>query len=282
MSFKAKNYLTAVIGLALTGCNLQSLPPPVPQSSYDAGKRGGGQDDGTRRGEFGDLDQTTYLTGQKLVGNWDGSSDEVAPDSRWIIETRGGGGWQTANEISISLMHPVDLKNESYQFLLSAPNTTKSLELCEGDCSAQGVKLHPAQYVFFKGSRKFFWMSAAALVEDALILDFRTLDGAGQQLSKRGIEFVLKGSTRKRGSPTPSATPNPLPSGSALPTQISLIEAQSLLRQYCAGAGCHDNYASNPNAMNKSTALARVQSDMPRGRSMIGPDRERLIAWLKQ
>jgi hypothetical protein len=281
MNLNAHILATALLAFVATACNLQSLPPPAPRSSYDAGQRGGGVD-GTKPGAYGDLDQNTYLTGQKLVGNWDGAGDELAPDSRWIIETRGGSGWQTTNEISISLMHPLDLKNESYQFLLSAPNSAKSLELCEGDCSAAGVKVHPAQYVFFKDTRKFFWMSAAALIEDGLILDFRILDANQQPISKRGIEFVLKGSTRKRGSPTPTASPSPQPSGSSLPTQISLIEAQSLIQQYCGGATCHNNYASNPNSMNKTTALARIQTDMPRGRSMIGPDRERLIAWLRQ
>jgi hypothetical protein len=270
-----KGIWAPIILIAVTSACMSQMSPPQPidRSSGQPGI------DADPNDPYGGLGRETFLSGQRLVGGWDGLNDQLPPDSRWQIETRTPQGSAGTGDIQISLMHPVDLKNESYQFLLSAPRQSTGVELCEGECSAPGVKTYPAQYVYFNEGRKFYWMNAKALVEDGLRLEFRYL-GPNQAVGgQRAVEFVRKGTTRNRPSPQPSA----IPTGSPGPVAISLAEAKLLINQYCGGGGCHNNYAQNPLVMSKSDSLNRINSgNMPRGRNLVGQDRDRLIAWLRQ
>ncbi len=279
--WRTGSILTPLIALlVVAGCmtrNLDELPQPATDNSGTGTTGGFDNAGGNTQSPYGDMDQVSYTQGQQLVGTWNGAGDDAPPNSRWAIRSRATQGSNTQiYPIAVSLRQPVDLKNESYRFLLSTPRDVETLALCEGDCSAPGVRRFPADYVFFTGDRKFFLMQAAALVEDGLILEFEAQDKQGSVKGRRGVEFVLK--SRLTPTPTPTTVPNP-----TNPNTISATEAQSLMRQYCGGAGCHDNYVNNPSLMSKTRALSDVNSGrMPIGRSLIGADRDRFIQWLQQ
>lgn len=274
--------ISASVIAVFSACMTRSAEPPQPLPNRSGSPQGGADGLADPNNPFGDLDRETFTAGQGLVGAWSGVGDEIRPDSRWLVETRTNSNSPStlANDIALSLNHPIDLKNENYQLLISAPRTSSNLEICEGDCNAPGVKIFRAAYVFFNASRKFYWTNATVKVDDGLRLELRSSDKSGQVTGQRPIEFVMKGSTRSR---TPNPLPTSDPSASPNPVGISLNEATLLINQYCGGASCHSNYASNPLIMSKSKALSEMQGGtMPKNRSMLGQDRERLIQWLRQ
>jgi len=185
-------------------------------------------------------------------------------------------------DIFISLAHPAGDKKESYRMIASVPSTCSSVYLCQGECAFQGATRFPSDQVHEASGRKFFQFKSNALLQEALILDFVCADASNQPVLGRLGEFVKRVTT---GTGTGAGTPvgvNPT-SQPTVNSGISDTEGKALMGRYCGGAACHDNYVANPRSMNGPDAVQRIRSgNMPKARSLVGADKERLISYLSQ
>ncbi len=262
----------------LTTSCVPNTAAPLPESSGGGGGSGSGF--GTQTGGSIDPNQSSSPASQ-LIGSWTGLQDEDAPAKNWDIKTKSSRP-QGRVDVFISLAHPSGGKKESYRMIASVPSSCAAVYLCQGECSFQGATRFPSDQIHEADGRKFFQFRSDALLQDGLILDFACSDASNQPIVGRLSEFAKRasqGTGTGVGTPT-GVVPTVQPTGNP---GISDTEGKTLMTRYCAGAGCHDNYANNPNGMNKPDAVQRIRSNnMPKGRTMVGADKERLISYLSQ
>ena len=98
-----------------------------------------------------------------------------------------------AGDIRLSLAHPVNVRQDDFDILLSVPASVAKMAVCEVRVNAECKENAPYRFdttlIYLTTDRHYFKSTASALLEDGLILKIEALDDKGTAVDSRLVQI---------------------------------------------------------------------------------------------